>query len=1397
MRKIIFVLVIIILMITPIFTYAVDCNNQGVTAIYVNGIFNSESSAKADKNSLEDNFKKIAKRNDVTFINGFNPSHLSGLGDLIKSVEQAYQGASIDYDLVNILTQVHSELSTRKVLLVGHSQGTFYTNEAYKYLIAHGVPKDSIAVYNVATPADKVEGNGDYLTSNSDKVINSIVRDLTGRGFAKKPLPANINIKLTPEEEKDPFGGHSLSGVYLKEVPDRIVGDMQKEINNLSEGGNTVSSGDGCFTAPKITLSHLIMGMSFNGLDNISASTVNLTTELAKISSQKISDALAYIYNFSKTFNISSLFIASLTSGTSLDKSTSQDVPQSPDSQNSEIAQVSEQDPIVINSNDKQDQIDDILEKIDILKRQIEELNKNSEINNKDNKIELTDAQTQPQDNLPNNPPINPPTTKTGGGGSKTVYSKILISEIQVAGLTDQKEEFVELYNPNAAEIDLTNWYLQKKTKTGSDYSTFVSNTLFLGKKIGINDYFLVARENSSFAGSADIITDNSLAEDNSLILKNPNGEISDKLGFGQAQEYGNSSAQNPEKGQSIGRKWDTANNIEQDTDNNLTDFEAQNSTPKAKNITFVAPPNIPPQTPTDKTAPEVTFSLDAIQTNLTFAINFTLVDPITTVSPSGIDSYIFRWQKESDGWQEDSSVKVDGNPASATLIKDFTGQDETTYYFQIKTKDVAGNESDWQPETPTTTKISIQKKILINEVQIDSIVETAGTDDDWVELYNPNNVAVSLSGWSIQKHSKSDPCSISTGFYKKNFSNDAVIPIKGFFLIVDTEAQESLKVIADMTIGWSLSDNNTIYLVRNQNKINDGSDPDIVDKVGFGEKACFPETNPAFNPPEAKSIERKKLGQDTDDNSADFRISDDPTPKAGSPKVYIQDATDYSNSMSGSGSIYYYNLKIKWGSNNPNVDFYNVQYKMNNGNWQDWVLQTKDTEKIYLAYDSMFTDYVYQFRVRAQDKEGNLGDWAEITVDVTNPIVINEVALFGTNASTNDQWIELYNRSDKDIDLTGWKIGLHEGFSQTLQGIILAKGYLVLNASDGGLTGSVDGFSVSLANQKNRQIDKFYVPIGLGRWGWLDSDFKKDGNYYSMERISPYSFGSNIMNWRINNGIIINGKDKDGNPIYGTPGQQNSNYQIYTSLSEDFAEDTTLSLSLSPYLIAWNQLSVYKNKILTIDPGVIIKFYNSYGLAGLKIDGILNVIGTPDQKIIFTSFFDDEYGGDIDGYDTPVNPSAGNWVGLQFTKDANNLSKLDNIILRYAGYNIADLGGSGIRVDQVSISLKNSTIEKNLQSGVSLLNSSSVIDAVNFLDNEVVPGYDPRDGEGVFIQGGNPQIMNSYFKRNVYGIKMQSWWNSENKEFPPLPTFENNTFENNTFDIFDANNPPPPSPAS
>ena len=50
--------------------------------------------------------------------------------------------------------------------------------------------------------------------------------------------------------------------------------------------------------------------------------------------------------------------------------------------------------------------------------------------------------------------------------------------------------------------------------------------------------------------------------------------------------------------------------------------------------------------------------------------------------------------------------------------------------------------------------KAALADHVVINEIAIDSVVGSGGTEDDWVELFNPTSQAVVLDGWSIQKSS-------------------------------------------------------------------------------------------------------------------------------------------------------------------------------------------------------------------------------------------------------------------------------------------------------------------------------------------------------------------------------------------------------------------------------------------------------------------------------------------------------------------------------------------------------------------------------------------------------------------------------------------------------------------
>ena len=64
--------------------------------------------------------------------------------------------------------------------------------------------------------------------------------------------------------------------------------------------------------------------------------------------------------------------------------------------------------------------------------------------------------------------------------------------------------------------------------------------------------------------------------------------------------------------------------------------------------------------------------------------------------------------------------------------------------------------------------------------------------------------------------------------------------------------------------------------------------------------------------------------------------------------------------------------------------------------------------------------------------------------------IAINEIAWMGTEASYNDEWIELYNNTNEAINLDSWSLGASDGTPNiTLAGMILAKGFFILERTD------------------------------------------------------------------------------------------------------------------------------------------------------------------------------------------------------------------------------------------------------------------------------------------------------------------------------------------------------------
>lgn len=295
------------MILLPFSARAASCANLGWTVIFVNGVLTDEDSAKIQRQDLENTLPSGINKEPIYVRLGHNQTHLGGGADIIQTASQAFGKSVSDFDQNTILMQIQPQISTRKILLVGHSQGTFYTNSIYEYLLKNGVPEESLAVYNLATPADRVEGSGKYLTSTNDKVING-VRPLMAKYGAPAPLSANITIPIPANELNDPAGGHHFGSSYLAMEPGRIVSDIASALGNLKAGASPTA--DGCFTPPPPTLAYKTQAVAFAAADPI-AQTVKTGTiaagsalaaaarkaqAAALYAASKIQSALSYLF---------------------------------------------------------------------------------------------------------------------------------------------------------------------------------------------------------------------------------------------------------------------------------------------------------------------------------------------------------------------------------------------------------------------------------------------------------------------------------------------------------------------------------------------------------------------------------------------------------------------------------------------------------------------------------------------------------------------------------------------------------------------------------------------------------------------------------------------------------------------------------------------------------------------------------------------------------------------------------------------------------------------------------------------------------------------------------------------------------------------------------------------
>jgi len=234
--------------------------------------------------------------------------------------------------------------------------------------------------------------------------------------------------------------------------------------------------------------------------------------------------------------------------------------------------------------------------------------------------------------------------------------------------------------------------------------------------------------------------------------------------------------------------------------------------------------------------------------------------------------------------------------------------------------------------------------------------------------------------------------------------------------------------------------------------------------------------------------------------------------------------------------------------------------------------------------------------------------------------VVINELMWSGSTVSSADEWIELRNLSDQEIDISNWQI---EGAAQSNGALIIPIGkkipanglFLISNYSkeNDKTILSVDSnwqtSKISLSNSKPHIILKDSNNNVIDEVGRENTDpFAGDKNLkYSMERGIDPKDGTKSSDWHT---ATLSLGLKDGSIEKATPGFPNSPKPIIPVLTIDKAKERTDEISIKGLVTDLSD-NLFENCIYIQDSSGGIRLKLIFGKwLDLKIGSEIIVVG-------------------------------------------------------------------------------------------------------------------------------------------------------------------------------------------
>lgn len=551
---------------------------------------------------------------------------------------------------------------------------------------------------------------------------------------------------------------------------------------------------------------------------------------------------------------------------------------------------------------------------------------------------------------------------------ARSENSDIVISEICPTGCADSGHQWLEIYNRGDEVVDMEGWtFFENDTNHGLDLSASSTQQDFL---IESGEYAIIAQNDLYFFADNPDVT--STVFDSSWGTLNKSGEhITLKDGDDNILE---DFSYLPINDFSLERK-----DLNQDdySENNWLEHPNSHSAGQ-KNYYFFdseSSGGAENQAPT------------AIITASSSSIFGT---PVLFSAKNSIDNdgeiLSYSWVFENQNFFDTSEISYNFSTTGTqevflTVTDDDLLTATTSFVITILDNSSDGNDED---DDLNNTNSSTTSFILINEFVADPV----SGEKEWVELYNPTDSIVDLSGWTL-----SDGVGIIA-------SPTSTIDSQDFF-VIETESSK-------------LNNSGDIIILKN-------SSSTIVDQVSYGDWDDGDTSDNAPSADDPSGVARTQDGSDTDNDADDF--VETTTPTKGVANQITAPINSDSDSGGGGGS-----------TSEPTAN------------------------KIYNASD----------------------------------IVVNEIVSDPTDGKV--EFIELFNNSLEDIDLSGWYVEDGGESKSNLSGKIKAGGFFVLEKPKGNLNNSGD--MVILYSPSDKEIDR----VVYGKWD--------DGNLSDNASVAddPYS---------------------------------------------------------------------------------------------------------------------------------------------------------------------------------------------------------------------------------------------------------------------------------------------------